>query len=111
MSSTTSSTGDYFRSKKVVDVSNATPAIKAKAMGRAFTPGTMSDISTTPSTPLDSLFGTRANTPHESLSSASSVSESERISAAIPKGSIIEEEDRAKIDVSTQHNFPGGNNH
>jgi hypothetical protein len=85
----------YFRERKAIELANAEH--KARSYSRSYTPGTMSDISTVPSTPLDSLFGTRAGTPRDSCSTTSSqtdISEHE-----LPKSVTIPEEDREKIEV------------
>jgi len=92
---------DYFRNRKEIELSTA--ALRAKAQGRSYTPGTISDVSTTP-TPLDSLFGTRANTPRQSESNASSQTDLSEHNNKLPRGVTVPSEDREKIDVS-KHSF------
>jgi hypothetical protein len=87
---------DYFRERKKLELA----AISGKAIDRSWTPGT--DISTVPSTPMDSVFGTRSATPRDSASitsSATSVSDAE-----LPGNVAVTKEDREKIVVCQKCN-------
>lgn len=87
---------DYFRERKQIEM--------GKAQGRAYTPGTISDISTI-SSPLDSLFGTRVNTPGSNSIASSQTDLSEH---DLPRDITIPQEDREKIEVRLLGAADGG---